>query len=155
MVLRHSKAATPFGVSDLQRPLNDRGRRDAAAAGVWLKAQGLRPDRVLCSPAVRTRQTLEGLGLDDGTDVGFERRIYDGTADDLCDLVALIEDHVGTLLLIGHNPSVHRLVFDLTGAVSDGFPTSALAVIDITADHAASWSDVRPGIGGLRTLWTP
>jgi Phosphohistidine phosphatase SixA len=58
VVLRHAKAVHTLGLADLDRTLTDRGRRDAAAAGAWLRAQGLLPAQVLCSPAQRTRETF-------------------------------------------------------------------------------------------------
>ena len=59
VVLRHSKSAYPPDTADVDRPLSARGQRDAAAAGHWLRDQGLIPDLVLCSIAVRTRQTWD------------------------------------------------------------------------------------------------
>lgn len=155
LVLRHAKAATPIGVADLDRPLNRRGRDDAAAAGSWLAETDLRPDRVLCSPARRTRETLDGLRLAPPVETDFDPRIYSAEAETLVELVGETADEVRTLLLIGHNPAVHQLVFDLTGGASEGFPTTALAVVRIAAEQAASWSDLRPGAGRLETLRTP
>ena len=57
LVLRHAKAGGEPGVNDLRRTLTGRGRRNADEAGRWLLAQGLRPDRVVCSSAERTRET--------------------------------------------------------------------------------------------------
>lgn len=155
LVLRHAKAATPFGVADFDRPLNQRGRHDAAAAGTWLNETGLRPDRVLCSPARRTRETWERLRLPTDAEVDFDPRIYSAEAETLRELVGETADQVRTLLLIGHNPAVHRLVFDLTGGASESFPTTALAVVRIAEEQAAGWSDLRPGAGRLETLHTP
>src|SRR4051794_39743100 len=86
VLLRHAKAETPGDTPDVQRQLTDKGRADATAAGAWLAAEGLRPDLVLCSPAIRTRQTWHGvamwLGEADPTgaapDVRYEQRLYDG-----------------------------------------------------------------------------
>jgi phosphohistidine phosphatase len=63
VILRHAKAANPQGVADPDRPLSQRGHADAAAAGVWLARRGLQPDLVVCSPALRTRQTWHGVAL--------------------------------------------------------------------------------------------
>ncbi|WP_395104797.1 SixA phosphatase family protein [Actinomadura sp. SCN-SB] len=150
IVLRHAKAAAGPGLPDIDRPLNERGRRDAAATGEWLRNGGLTPDAVLCSTAVRTRQTLVGLALTT-SEVAYESRIYDNDPDVLLDLVRGTGDEVRRLLLIGHNPSVHLLVHDLAGEGPRDFPTSALAVIDI----AGTWSDARKGGGSLITYRTP
>ncbi len=148
IVLRHAKAATPLGTPDVERPLAGRGRKDAQQAGDELRAAGLAPDRVICSTALRTRQTLEGLGLD--VPVEFESRVYDNDADEILDLLRGQSGH-HTLLLVGHNPSMHQLVFGLTGAAGDHFPTSATAVIEFDG----GWEDLWPGTGRLVSLWVP
>jgi phosphohistidine phosphatase len=147
IVLRHAKAATPPGTPDIDRPLAGRGRADAVQAGDELRAVGIVPDQVICSPSLRTRQTLDGLGLD--APVEYESRVYDNDAEEI---LGLLRERSGdTLLLIGHNPSLHQLVFDLTGGAGARFPTSATAVIAFEGD----WSDLRPGAGRLVSLWTP
>ncbi|MEV0660188.1 SixA phosphatase family protein [Actinomadura luteofluorescens] len=149
IVLRHAKAEAGLGIPDIDRKLTDRGRRDANAAGDWLRANGLVPERVLCSPAARTRETLARLALD--AETAFEPGIYDNDPDGLLTLVSETPG-AGTLLLVGHNPSVHHLVHDLTGQAPDAFPTCALAVIDFPSGE---WADVRAGLGTLRTVHTP
>jgi phosphohistidine phosphatase len=149
IVLRHAKAVAGFGAADIDRVLNDRGRRDAAAAGEWLRANGLVPDHVLCSPAARTRETLGLLALDAA--VSYERAIYANDPDGLLTLATEAPDDAGTLLLVGHNPSVHMLVHDLAGESPDAFPTCAVAVVDLPGE----WAGVRSGIGTLRTVRTP
>ncbi|MDL4773342.1 SixA phosphatase family protein [Actinomadura xylanilytica] len=153
IVLRHAKAAAGPGLADIERPLTERGRRDAAAAGEWLRADGRTvPGLVLCSTAVRTRETLGLLALD--AEVSHEPRIYGNDADDLLALIretAAREPEPRMLLLIGHNPSVHQLVHDLTGNAPDSFPTCALAVVELPGD----WAGVRRGTGELVTFRTP
>jgi phosphohistidine phosphatase len=104
---------------------------------------------VLCSTSERTRETLERLSLD--APVSYEPGIYDNDVDTLLDLIRQTGDDVGTLLLIGHNPSFHQLVFELTGSGPDTFPTSALAVIELDGGWAEAW----PGAGRTTALWTP
>ncbi|GAA4239445.1 histidine phosphatase family protein [Actinomadura meridiana] len=149
IVLRHAKAVAGLGIPDIDRTLNDRGRRDATATGEWLRAHDLVPGLVLCSTAARTRETLARLDVD--AEVSFESGIYDNDPDGLLDLVNQVPGDVERVLLIGHNPSVHQLVHDLTGEAPDAFPTCALAVIELPG----AWADVRPGVGTLRALRTP
>jgi phosphohistidine phosphatase len=149
IVVRHAKAASPLGTPDAERPLADRGRADALRVGDTLRAAGRRPDRVICSTAVRTRQTLDGLGFDAPAD--FEERVYDNDAEEILQLLREQPDDVGTLLLVGHNPSMHQLVFGLTGGAGDHFPTSATAVIEFDG----AWADLWPGSGTLVDFWTP
>jgi phosphohistidine phosphatase len=156
-VLRHAKAAGEPGVNDMQRPLTGGGRRDAAAAGRWLLAQGIRPGLVLCSASRRTRQTWEqvsaamGAAAPDTGAVRFESRVYDGGAQDLLDLVNEQPNDAQTILTVGHNPASAQLVAWLTGRSDIAFPAGAVAVIRL----GESWAAVVPGGGELAAQWAP
>jgi phosphohistidine phosphatase len=151
IVLRHAKAAHGLGMADAERPLTQRGRRDAEAAGHHLRDLGLAPALVLCSPATRTRQTLDGLRLGAESKVSYEPRIYDNDVDLLVDLIRAAAGDAGSLLLIGHNPSLHQLVADLGAADVDHFPTSACAVLTVEGP----WAELAPGAAALSSYWTP
>ncbi|WP_433212689.1 SixA phosphatase family protein [Dactylosporangium sp. CS-047395] len=129
ILLRHAKAADPDDyATDIERPLTARGHRDAAAAGAWLKEQNLQPDAVLCSTAVRTRETLADTGVE--APALFEHRIYTGPAFDTLDLIRQVGADVETLLLVGHNPTISDLSHELApNALADrGMATSGIAV---------------------------
>ena len=96
-----------------------------------------------------TRETLDLLAVDAPAD--HEPVIYANDPDELLGLVAEAPEDAGTLLLVGHNPSVHQFVHDLTGESPATFPTCALAVIALPG----AWREVRPGLGTLRTVHTP
>ena len=87
ILLRHAHAEpAAAGQPDLDRPLSPDGLAEAAAAGRWLAEQGLVPDRVLCSPARRSRETLEAVLEAIGyVDQRLEERIYEATAGTLAD----------------------------------------------------------------------
>ncbi|WP_271216225.1 SixA phosphatase family protein [Streptosporangium carneum] len=148
IVLRHAKAAHTPGLADRERPLTERGRRDARRIGETLTGLDLRPDLVLCSPSIRTRQTAE-LALP-GADITFEPAIYEAYPDELLTLVRRSDPEVRTLILVGHNPGVHELVQDLTTREGDpGFPPGAFAVIETDAE----WAELDAGRGVVR--WSP
>ena len=149
IVLRHSKAVSSLGTPDIARTLSGRGRTDAKAAGEALRAANRLPDLVICSTAQRTRETLDCLALT--APVDFESRVYGNDAEEILDLLREQPDDPETVLLVGHNPSAHQLVLDLSGAPDQGYPTSAMAVIEFDGD----WSDLWPGVGRLVSLWTP
>lgn len=135
VLLRHAKADNPPGAADPDRPLSDRGRADAEAAGAWLAAHQHVPDLVLCSPSKRTRQTWHAvaarLPAEAAPVVRYERQLYLGGPDELLELVREIEEPVAIALLIGHNPSLSQLAFDLDpegGLDSDGLRTCGLTV---------------------------
>ena len=108
-LLRHAQAAD--GVPDHERPLTERGIRQATDAGRALAAIGASIDACLCSPRVRARQTAELACPPLGVEIEIEPRLA-GEPFDVADLVA----GRGDVLLVGHDPSFTLLVHDLTGA---------------------------------------
>src|SRR5262249_37395256 len=116
---------------DVDRPLSSRGRADAAAAGRWLADAGLVPDRVLCSPSVRTRETWQAAALALGeVPVVYESRLYLNGAKDVFALVRDTDATVSKLLVIGHNPTLSMLsrMLDPKGSTVDGLRTAGVAV---------------------------
>lgn len=140
VIMRHAKAAGPELMADVDRPLTARGHADAAAAGPWLKRHGYQPGLVLCSPARRARETWQSLSIESAS-VMFDRRLYGGTALELLDVVAEVEDDIRVVLLIGHNPALSDLSALLDPAHGEDLRTSGIAV------HAVdtSWARWGPG----------
>ena len=149
VLLRHAHAEnTAPGQSDSERALTLRGVAEARAAGHWLREQGVMPARVLCSPALRERQTLEHALGDVAAQI--EPRIYAATAGDLD---TLIDEHADAqrLLLVGHNPGFETFVALLaTGQSGDfrGMPPGGIAWFEL--DGTAE-----PGSGRLKAFWSP
>ncbi|GAB2623569.1 histidine phosphatase family protein [Streptomyces capparidis] len=161
VLLRHAKADWP-SVPDHERPLAERGRRDAPAAGRWLAGTGIDFDLVLCSSAVRTRETwkLAAHELPRRPRTVYEERLYEAGLGDLLALLTETPDDIHDLLLIGHNPGMHALADALSGQADPdpaaklarrGFPTSATAVVAFTG----SWKSVEHGVGRLIAYWAP
>ena len=157
LLLRHAKAGV--GAPDRDRGLTGRGRRQSAATGRYLAAESLLPEFVVCSDARRTRETLGGLDLDEGTAVHFTPELYDGHVPELLALVRGVKPaSVSRVLVIGHNPTISDAGRFLAreGAASSlsrlalGMPTSGLAVLKF---DAADWSAI--GAGTLTRLLRP
>jgi phosphohistidine phosphatase len=156
VLLRHAKADTPPRLADDKRPLSARGQADAQAAGAWLAARGV-PELVLCSPTKRTRQTWHAVSanlkaLADPV-VRYERRLYLGGADELLEMVREIEDPVSSVLLIGHNPTLSQLAFDLDpdgGLDSDGLRTCGLTVHSVDG----LWAECGPRQAPITAIHT-
>ncbi len=130
VILRHAKADRPADVDDFDRPLTERGHADAAAAGAWLAAEGIRLDLVVCSPARRTRQTWHGVAMaleqEHAPLVRYEPQAYAGGVEELLAVLRTVDPALATVLVIGHNPTVSELseqVADVPGD-SDGLRTS-------------------------------
>lgn len=144
ILLRHAQAAQVLGLHDRERPLTDQGEADAKRAGEAIRAQGLEPDLVLCSPAVRTRRTTE-LAFP-GAEVSLEREIYEAHRDDLLEMVRRTGDEVGTLALCGHNPAIEELA-----GTDHQMGPGAFVVVEVDF----SWVDFWVGEGSLVSRWHP
>lgn len=159
-LLRHAKSS--WGdptVDDFNRPLNDRGRKAAKLVARLMRHRGIRPQRVLCSAARRTRETCEALAaaLADA-DVTFEKRLYEAGSDRLMARLRQLPDEVSSVMVIGHNPGLEGLARLLAGdgdieahaALRRKFPTAAMAVLD-----CPGWSDLGPMRCTLRDFIRP
>lgn len=160
LLLRHAKSswADP-GVRDHDRPLNARGRAAAPLVGDCLRAHGLVPDRVLCSSARRTCETLARLGLPASVEIEVDHDLYLADAETVLDLVRETDDAVTTLMVVGHNPTTHEVALHLAGAgdpealarLGQKYPTGALAVLGIPG----GWGAVAEGTATLERFVTP
>lgn len=162
-VLRHAKSDWHHpGLADHDRPLAPRGERAAGLMAEHLRSEQIRPTVVLCSSALRARQTLDALepALDHDVDVRVEDGLYGADVAALLELLATVDADAESVLLIGHNPGLHELALELVGdgdgavveALRAGLPTAAL--VTLALDQTA-WSDLAPGTVRLISLVTP
>lgn len=130
LLLRHATAANGLEGADEQRPLTRHGLAEASVVGRDIATW--QPEYVLCSPALRTRQTWQRVSAELATEpkVSYEPSIYAATSDMLRELVWLVDDEIHTVLLVGHNPAVHELAWHLLGeSAPRHFPPASLAVV--------------------------
>ena len=153
VLLRHARAETPGDRRDIDRRLTKVGETDADAAGAWLAYERLRPRLVLCSPAVRTRQTWHGVAVAlaqadpdaAAPEVHYETGLYTGGRTEVVDLLRAVPDETKIVLVIGHNPTMSDISILLrpydANAEFDGLKTAGMAV------HRSEglWSEVEPG----------
>ncbi len=144
VLMRHGKSGYPAGVGDHDRPLADRGRREAALAGRWMTEEGLRIDAVVCSTATRTRQTLESTGI--AAPTVYVDDIYGGYPDEILEAVRIYAPaDAATVLVVGHAPGMPDTVLTLDpGGDFDRFPTSTYAVISVGCDWDRVGLDIDP-----------
>ena len=163
VLLRHAKSDWPVGVPDHQRPLAERGRRQAPLAGRWLAERNLVPDLALVSSAVRTQQTWDLVRAELDADVPalVEDALYDAGLTSMLDRLHALPDDLSTVLVVGHNPGTESLaVFldDGTGPADDRarmigkYPTSAIAVLGLVVD---TWADVDRDTARLEAFAVP
>lgn len=154
ILLRHAHAEPAGrGQADIDRPLSATGLAEAEAAGRWLQQHHLVPDRVLCSPARRTRETLQNvLEVIGFVEQRLVESIYDASAGTL---VGALDAHadVQRVMLVGHNPGLEHLVALLnSGQSSDyrGMPPAGIAVL-----HLDEEAPIEPGAATLANFWWP
>jgi phosphohistidine phosphatase len=163
LLLRHAKSSWDDPMADdFDRPLSSRGRRAAPLMGRHIAAHRLVPQKIVCSAARRTRETLAGLlpYLADDLDLRITRDLYDASEDRYLDLLRAQGGTARTLMMIGHNPSLQDAALTLIGQGNPSliddmrakFPTGALAVIDFDAKR---WIDVEPGGGRIVAFFRP
>jgi len=141
-LIRHAKSSWgDTALPDEDRPLNDRGRRDAPKMGERLAKRDVKPDLILSSPAMRAVKTAEIIAkkLDYGRkDIVVDDRLYAVGADDLLDVIHKLSDKLDRVMLFGHNPELTELAHRLSSKITH-MPTCAVA--EFTFD-AKSWSKI-------------
>ena len=162
-LLRHAKSSWDNAkLRDVERPLNDRGRDAAPRIGAFMAANRIVPELVLCSSSVRTRQTLDLVlpNLSPTPAVSYEEAIYLAPPTVLLKRLKKVENSVGHVMIVAHDPGLHRLALELCGsgdpemlqALARKFPTAALAVIRF---ETSAWSKLKAGSGRLALFITP
>lgn len=163
-LLRHAKSDwSDARARDFDRPLNARGVRGAQAIGRHIQGTGMRFDRMLASPAVRVAETIEEASKAWGHSfpVEWDRRIYLASSATLIDLLREIAGEPAGILMIGHNPGLEDLIFDLVP--DDGtsplraeaevkFPTATFAVMELAIER---WADLDERCGRLVAMKRP
>jgi len=132
-LVRHAKSdwGDPL-LDDHDRPLNERGLRDAPAMGHRLAERGVRPDRIVTSTAVRAR-------------------LYGATGSGILAVASTLDDALDSAMLAGHNPGMSDAVGELTGEWVE-LPTCAVVECRVNVDH---WAELVEGTGELVSVATP
>lgn len=152
LLIRHAKATHESGYIDFERPLKPSGLKDAAIMAGRLKDHHIIPQIVVTSPSLRTLTTanviVQHMGLAKPEEI---KDIYDASTDDLLDVITQLDDKYDFIGLVGHNPSIGQMLFDLSGQLKD-VPPGAVGLIKFDVD---SWADVRPHHGKLTFYDSP
>lgn len=148
-VLRHAKSDwSDPSLADRDRPLAARGRRAVDALARHVRDEGVDPEVVLCSPARRTRETIEAVLP--RTAVDYEDDLYGAGAAEMVARLRRLAPGVPSVMVVAHNPGLHELVELLIGAEVEKFPTGALATLEVSG-----WSDLGPGRAELLGIVRP
>ncbi len=155
-IMRHAKSSWAIpGARDFDRELNDRGLEDLAKLSKVIKKEAIFPDKIICSSAIRTRQTLDAVShvFENEPEIVFTERLYSSGLDEYIEIINSNSD-IKSLMIIGHNPMCGSLATSLpkTGdeeellKIAYKYPTAALSIIKFDVDQ---WSDVTKASGHL------
>jgi phosphohistidine phosphatase len=155
-LVRHAKSSWDHpGLADRERPLNQRGLRDAPEMGRRLADSGQLPEQVLSSPAERALTTARLMSSEwKRGDIPVEviEGVYGANVGGMLDILRDIDDELTDIMLVGHNPVQTMLVNALCGAMIDNMPTCAVAIINL---DIMNWSEVRENCGILAHYDSP
>jgi phosphohistidine phosphatase len=160
-LLRHAKSSwDDRSLPDPDRPLAPRGRRATELLAAHLATSEVRPNVVLCSSSLRTRQTLAAIlpTLGDALEIRIEQALYGAAAAALLDRLRQLPNRVSSALLIAHNPGIQDLALVLAAdgpaldRLGEKFPTGALGTLELDIER---WRDLNHGMATATTLVTP
>jgi phosphohistidine phosphatase len=155
LILRHAKSSWKHPeLSDHDRPLNKRGKREAPQVGKHIKEQGLQPELILCSTATRARDTAQAAAEQCGYEgeIRYIPDLYRADIEDFVGILQGLEEAVNTAMVVGHNPDLEMLLNFLTDE-DESLSTAALAQVELPIQ---SWKELDPDKRGkLVHLWAP
>lgn len=155
LILRHAKSSWNYPeLSDHDRPLNNRGKRDAPLVGQLLADEDLVPELILSSSAARARSTAKLVadycGYDD--EIQLVRDLYHAGPETFYEIISRVPDSKGRIMVVGHNPGIEELLEDLTGSW-ERMPTAALAQVELLI---TSWHEIDSFVNAkIINLWLP
>jgi phosphohistidine phosphatase len=155
-LVRHAKSDWACeGLSDIDRPLNERGYRDAPVMAVRIASLGHEPDRIVSSPAVRALTTALIFARQfehDAARVVLEPRLYEASPAAFLSVVAAQPDDVHKLMVFAHNPTLTDVASDLSGVAIGDLPTTAVVCVRF---QAPTWSEALRSHGALEFFEYP
>ncbi|MHC5023023.1 MAG: SixA phosphatase family protein [Planctomycetota bacterium] len=155
LLLRHAKSSWKEpGLTDHDRPLNKRGRRDAPRMGRLLLDEHLVPDCIISSTARRARLTAEAVAevCDCEDALQLDADLYHGAPESMLEVIRGLPPSCGRALLVGHNPGLEELLERLAGTV-ETLPTAALVHLELPVDE---WSQAGGAeVASTVAIWRP
>ena len=155
-LVRHAKTISYGYDQDFDRTLTDRGENDAERISHEMKMEGIVPDLIVASPAVRTTQTTRIYAKEFGYPTGnvrYEKKLYSGMqTTTFLRMLQELEDHHLTVMVVGHNPTIYYYLDLLLPEFSLDVPTCSTVVIEFDIDH---WEDLEKHAGRMFKRWIP
>lgn len=161
LLMRHAKSDWDHaGLADIDRPLNKRGRRNAAEMGRWLATQGAVPELILVSPACRAQETVALLAAEFGPskpEIRTCEGLYPCSPQAIVQTIATVPNSSESILIAAHNPAL-EIVVDMIGGQAEHFPTGAVADVEVVGRTWAAAAVDSVGFFShcqLRQIWRP
>ena len=155
LLMRHAKSSWKDSeLADHERPLNKRGKKDAPRMGVLLQERELVPQRILCSSALRARETAQVIAENAGFsgEIVTIDRLYMAETDEFLAVLRELPDDLERVMIIGHNPGLETLLQVLSGRI-ESLPTAVLAHLSL---EISSWAQLDNEVTGeLLEIWRP
>ena len=150
--LRHAKSSwVDFKLKDFDRPLATRGIQDADLIGNYFLSKKIKLDLIISSPSKRTRETIDHFFLNTKQNINFEDKIYHCDVDDILGELYGLDEKIKSVMVVGHNPSMHEITEYLTGKFIEKFPTCGLAALS----YIDIWTELREGCADLEYFLKP
>lgn len=134
-IVRHAKSSwKDSSLSDRERPLNKRGKRDAPIMGGRISDVGIRPSLIISSPAVRAWKTARAVARSLNYPLEFLQRepaLYLASVEKILDVIRAQDNTFNSILLVGHNPGLTDFVNYLSAGLTENLPTAGVAAFDI------------------------
>ncbi len=149
-LIRHAKSSWgEVDISDFDRPLNKRGKKDLPFMANRLKEFGIKPDLILSSPAKRAQKTAKTIAetIDyDMQDILYEESLYDSSYTTYRYLLDSLSDDLNSLFIVAHNPTLTEVGERLSGAILTNIPTCSIVCIEF---DVKSFKDIKEESGKI------
>ncbi len=155
-LVRHAKSSWDHpGLLDIERPLGDRGLRDAPFMAKMLRDKGAQPDVLISSPAVRALTTASFFKTAfelEGPDLLIKDEIYEAASQTILRLISTLPEKYGTVMLFGHNPTFTSVANLFTNKYIANIPTCGVVRIDAAVEN---WADFSEKTGRMEAYYFP
>jgi len=142
-LVRHAKSSwDDYSLSDLERPLNKRGKRDAPFMGKLLMKMKIHPDLIITSPAKRAHSTAKVFAeeLDySGKRITVENKVYGASPGEIISLINDLDNELNSIMIFGHNPTFTTVANLLCNSNIDNLPTCSVTGIEFPVER---WSEI-------------
>ena len=132
-----------LSLDDFDRPLKKRGKEDIKNIAQWLKKEGIKPDKIVSSPAkraVKTLKILETVLNIKKNIINFDKNIYEAHVGYLIKMIEKLDNRYNNVFIIGHNPSLSELSEYFTDTIITNIPTSGVMAIEF---EIKKWSEIK------------